>query len=79
MHLGDIEQRWLTQESAKFIDEKVWIDNLLACGEITGIDIPESLSHEEMLNDVGVGPGDDGIIDSASGAIIGHGCRPWEG
>ena len=77
--LGDIEQRWLNQESAKFIDEEAWIDNLLACAESNGMEIPETLSDEEMLNEVGTDPSDYMIMDIASEAITDYGCRPWEG
>jgi hypothetical protein len=78
-HLGDIERRWIDQESAKFVGMREWIDNLLACAEISGIEIPESLSYDEMLNEVGTDPSDDIIMNIASQAIIDHGCRPWQG
>lgn len=78
-HLGDIEQRWFEQEASKFVSDREWIDNLLACAEISGIEIPESLSYDEMLNEVGVDPSDDMIMEIASEAIGEHGCRPWAG
>lgn len=79
IHLGDIEQRWIRQESANFLGMREWIDNLLACAEINGIQIPESLSYDEMLNEVGTDPSDQIFMDIAGEAIVSHGCRPWEG
>ncbi len=78
-HLGDIEQRWIDQESAKLIGMDEWVDNLLKCAENSGMQIPESLSHEEMFNDVGTDPSDQIFLDLAVDAIVSHGCRPWEG
>lgn len=78
LHIGDIEERWLEQESAEFIDTRTWLDNLLACAESNGIEIPESLSYEEMLNDVGIDPSDDMVMSIAAEAIRDHGCRPWQ-
>lgn len=78
-HLGDIEELWVEQESATFLGMREWIDNLLACAEFNGIQIPESLSYDEMLNDVGTDPSDQIFMDIAGEAILSHECRPWEG
>jgi len=42
------------------------------------MEIPETLSYEEMLNKVGTDPSDDMIMAIASEAIMEHGCRPWQ-
>lgn len=78
-HLGDIEDLWFEQEGSKFLSEREWIDNLLACAEVSGIEIPDSLSYDEMLNEVGTDPSDQILADIAGEAIMSHGCRPWEG
>lgn len=77
-HLGDIEQRWIQQESMKLLSLSAWVDNLLICAETNGMQIP-ALSEDEMFNDVGTDPSDQIFLDLAAQAIMDHGCRPWEG
>lgn len=78
-HVGAIERRWIKQEAPPLskAEQRAWTDRLLECAEEKGIEIPEDLSYEEMLNDVGTDPSDDAIMSIMREAFM-KGCRPWE-